>query len=64
MLQAEKFDPKGEYLHRYLGEYEHPMLSGYPEPIIDLLESRNRALEAFKTLADVPRSIRPPIVDL
>lgn len=63
-LQAEKFDPKGEYLHRYLGDYEHPMLSGYPEPIIDLLETRNRALEAFKTLGDIPRQIRPPVVDL
>jgi deoxyribodipyrimidine photo-lyase len=40
------------------------MLSDYPMPIIDLLASRNRALEAFKTLADVPRSIRPPVVDL
>jgi deoxyribodipyrimidine photo-lyase len=64
MLQAEKFDPKHDYLHRYLGDYEHPMLSDYPMPIIDLLASRNRALEAFKTLADVPRSIRPPVVDL
>ena len=64
VLQADKFDPKREYLHRYLGEYEHPMLSGYPEPIVDLLESRNRALEAFKTLADVPRSIAPPTIDL
>lgn len=64
LLQAEKFDPKGDYLHRYLGDYEHPMLSGYPLPIINLLDSRNRALEAFKTLGDVPRSIRPPVVDL
>jgi hypothetical protein len=40
------------------------MLSGYPEPIINLLDSRNRALEAFKMLADVPRSIAPPTVDL
>ncbi|MBK5238294.1 MAG: hypothetical protein JJE28_04185 [Actinomycetales bacterium] len=30
VLQAEKFDPKHEHLHRYLGEYEHPMLSDYP----------------------------------
>ncbi|MDH6532180.1 deoxyribodipyrimidine photo-lyase [Aurantimicrobium minutum] len=63
LLQAEKFDPKHDYLQRYLGDYEHPLLSGYPMPIIDLLASRNRALEAFKTLGDIPRSIRPPVVD-
>ena len=61
ILQAEKFDPKHEYLHRYLGDYEHPMLSDYPEPIIDLLESRNRALAAFAELQGIPRAIRPPI---
>jgi deoxyribodipyrimidine photo-lyase len=47
VLQADKFDPKREYLHRYLGEYEHPTLSDYPAPMINLLESRNRALAAF-----------------
>lgn len=60
VLQADKFDPKHEYLHRYLGEYEHPMLSDYPAPIINLLESRNRALAAFAELQGVPRAIRPP----
>ena len=61
VLQAEKFDPKHEYLHRYLGEYEHPMLSDYPEPIVNLLESRNRALAAFAQLQGIPRAIRPPV---
>jgi deoxyribodipyrimidine photo-lyase len=61
VLQADKFDPKHEYLHRYLGEYEHPMLSDYPEPIINLLESRNRALAAFAELQGIPRAIRPPV---
>lgn len=64
MLQADKFDPKGEYLHRYLGEYEFPLISGYPDPIVSLKETRERALEAFASLSDVPRSIRPPEVEL
>jgi deoxyribodipyrimidine photo-lyase len=63
VLQADKFDPKHEYLHRYLGDYEYPLRSGYPMPMVDLALSRTRALEAFKALADVPRSIRPPVVD-
>lgn len=60
VLQADKFDPQHEYLHRYLGEYEHPMVSDYPAPIIDLLESRHRALAAFAELQGIPRAIRPP----
>lgn len=62
VLQAEKFDPKREYTRRYLGDYEHPMLSGYPEPIVDLLESRKGALAAFAELQGIPRTIRPPAI--
>lgn len=61
ILQAEKFDSKHEYLHRYLGEFEHPMLSDYPEPIVNLLESRNKALAAFAEMQGIPRAIRPPV---
>lgn len=64
VLQAEKFDPKKEYQHRYLGDFENPEVSGYPEPIVNLLDSRNRALAAFKELEHVPRAIRPPTIDL
>lgn len=64
VLQADKFDPKHDYLNRYLGDFEHPMLSGYPEPIVDLPATRTRALEAFATLANVPRAVRPPVIDL
>lgn len=60
LLQAEKFDPQGIYLKRYLGDYEMPMLSGYPEPIVDVKESRDRALAALKHLEGVPRQIDPP----
>lgn len=64
VLQAEKFDPKKDYQHRYLGDFENPEVSGYPEPIVNLLDSRNRALAAFKELEHVPRAIRPPTIDL
>lgn len=60
LLQASKFDPKSEYLHRYLGDFENPELSGYPDPIIDISETRTRALSAFSALEGIPRSIRPP----
>lgn len=64
VLQAEKFDPKSDYLHRYLGDFEHPMLSGYPMPIVSLPDSRIRALEALKTLKEIPRQVLPPLMDL
>ena len=64
VLQAEKFDPQHDYLHRYLGDYELGELGGYPEPIVDLPATRTRALEAFATLGDVPRAVRPPVIDL
>lgn len=64
VLQAEKFDPQHDYLHRYLGDYELGELGGYPDPIVDLPATRTRALEAFATLADVPRAVRPPVIDL
>lgn len=64
VLQAEKFDPQHDYLHRYLGDYELGELRGYPDPIVDLPATRTRALEAFATLADVPRAVRPPVIDL
>ena len=55
-LQAEKFDPEGKYRNRYLGEER-------VAPIVDLGESRKRALEAFGELSEIPRSIRPQVVD-
>ncbi|AND68344.1 deoxyribodipyrimidine photo-lyase [Dyella thiooxydans] len=63
--QSQKFDPKGEYLARWLPElagavpalrhepWKDPSLlrrSGYPAPMVDLGESRAAALAAYGTL--------------
>ena len=62
LLQAEKFDAEGEYVRRWVPEvrdlpddrvhrpWEGGGVKGYPEPIVDLKVSRERALEAFKAL--------------
>ena len=44
-LQAAKFDPDGQYLGRWVSERLSPE---YPDPIVDLAESRRRALAAFE----------------
>jgi len=44
-LQAAKFDPRGEYLDRWVPERHTP---GYPDPIVDLAQSRRDALVAFE----------------
>ena len=63
VLQGEKFDPKGDYVRRFVPElksvpdgYVHRPWSitapppNYPKPIVDLAEGRTRALEAFRRL--------------
>lgn len=48
LLQAEKFDPENEYIKRWIPEWGTP---AYPaSPMIDLKESRDRALQAFHEL--------------
>jgi len=44
-LQAAKFDPDGRYLDRWVPERLTP---GYPDPIVDLAQSRRDALTAFE----------------
>jgi len=44
MLQAEKFDPRGDYVNRWVPEAGTP---GYPPPIVDLKASRAEALAAY-----------------
>jgi deoxyribodipyrimidine photo-lyase len=65
ITQAQKFDPKGEYLRRWLPELAAaptPFLhepwkdagllkrSGYPAPMVDLAASRVAALDAYQSL--------------
>jgi deoxyribodipyrimidine photo-lyase len=63
VLQGEKFDPKGEYVRRFVPElkgvpdkYIHRPWdapappAGYPAPIVDLKVGRDHALKFFKSL--------------
>jgi deoxyribodipyrimidine photo-lyase len=61
VLQGEKFDPEGDYVRRWCPELRHrgqrdihhPLSAaeardcGYPEPLVDLRASRQRALDAW-----------------
>ncbi|MBX9471948.1 cryptochrome/photolyase family protein [Microcella sp.] len=47
VLQAEKFDPRGVYVNRWVPEAGTP---GYPEPIVDLKASRAEALAAYEAV--------------
>ncbi|MBB5748760.1 deoxyribodipyrimidine photo-lyase [Micrococcus sp. TA1] len=47
--QRERFDPDGVYVRRWVPEAVEP-LSGYPEPIVDLKESRRHALDAYEEM--------------
>jgi len=46
-LQAKKFDPRGEYVHRWVPEAG---TDEYPEPMVDLRESRQAALDAYEAV--------------
>jgi len=43
-LQREKFDKHGDYVRRWVPEWDS---DAYPEPIVDLAETRRAALAAF-----------------
>ncbi|MGH1548416.1 cryptochrome/photolyase family protein [Leifsonia poae] len=43
-LQREKFDPHGDYVRRWVPEWD---TGDYPEPIVDLKETRQAALAAY-----------------
>lgn len=45
--QAKKFDPKGDYVRRWVPEVLAP---GYPEPIVDLQETRRAALDGYSSI--------------
>jgi deoxyribodipyrimidine photo-lyase len=46
-LQAQKFDAQGVYVNRWVPEAG---TIAYPEPMVDLRESRQRALDAYEVL--------------
>ena len=74
ILQGKKFDPKGEYVKKFLpsldkipekfihspwemtieeqARYNFTLGRDYPKPIIDLNETRKRALAAFKKISE------------
>ncbi len=43
--QAEKFDPEGTYVHRWVPEKE---TKAYPEPLVDHKKARERALRTYR----------------
>lgn len=47
--QARRFDGDGAYVARWVPE---ALLPGYPEPIVDLVESRRRARSAYQDLRE------------
>lgn len=57
--QSERFDPKGEFIRKWVPEVAHlsakeihnpPPLVNYPRPIVDLSESRRSTIALFKNL--------------
>lgn len=51
-LQAERFDPQGVYVRRWVPEVDLPVTEagGYIPPMIDHAMARGRALAAFRAL--------------
>ena len=61
--QLQKFDPDGEYVHRWVPELEglsgtqlaepwkHGGAPGYPEPVVDHKRERERAMERYGSLS-------------
>lgn len=66
VTQAHKFDGAGEYVHHWVPELRdvqtpalfepwlHGSAPGYPEPLVDLKESRREALAAFEQMRSAP----------
>ena len=60
--QGQKFDPEGTYIRKYIPEISHlsdkeiftPWISTnkgiYPDPIVSIEESRDKALKAFTSI--------------
>jgi len=59
VTQSQRFDPRGDFIRRYLPELRHlsdksihqpPQTQGYPRPIVDLKASRKETIALFKAL--------------
>ncbi|WP_295716976.1 FAD-binding domain-containing protein [uncultured Halovibrio sp.] len=60
VTQSERFDPEGTFIRHWVPEIAHLQgkklfnpngtVAGYPAPIVDLKQSRQRAIERFKAL--------------
>jgi deoxyribodipyrimidine photo-lyase len=54
-LQAKKFDPRAEYIRRWAPEYGGDSAELAPQPIVDLAETRKRALGAYEEMRRTSR---------
>jgi len=57
-LQASKFDPDGAYVRRFVPELDAGA-GAYPEPMVSLRGSRERALEAYQRMKAAVAEARP-----
>jgi deoxyribodipyrimidine photo-lyase len=57
VTQAERFDEAGKYLDQWVPERNTP---DYPEPMVDLSESRQQALAAYDTMKALRPTAPPP----
>ncbi|MET0934273.1 MAG: deoxyribodipyrimidine photo-lyase [Mycetocola sp.] len=55
-LQAKKFDPHGEYIRQNVPEWG---TDAYPDPIVDLAETRRAALAAYDVVTRAKREAAP-----